>query len=102
MVEITFAQTGSKDNQPVHVTAPSTIINPEKSLERQELVLNAMLAQELISQEVYEQALSEDVIGNLADSMENRKDTVYSWFEDALLQEIVKEKLGGIMGMFSK
>ena len=41
----------------------------------QKLVLNAMLAQELISPEAYEQALSEDVIGNLADNMENRKDS---------------------------
>lgn len=72
-------------------TTYNPILNPEKSLERQELVLNAMLAQKLISPEAYEQAISEDVIGNLADNMENRKDTVYSWFEDALLQEIVKD-----------
>ena len=72
-------------------TTYNPILNPEKSLERQSLVLSAMLAQGYISQEEYDQAILEDVIGNLAVNDENRKEQVYSWFEDALLLQIVSD-----------
>lgn len=73
---------------------PSTynpLKNPEKSLERQELVLDAMLEQEYISKEQYNQAVLEDVIGNLKEHGENSGVQVFSWYEDALLQQIVKD-----------
>lgn len=72
-------------------TTYNPILNPEKSLERQELVLNAMLRQEYISQEEYEQAILEDVIGSLSVENANRGIQVFSWFEDALLQQIVAD-----------
>lgn len=43
-------------------TTYNPILNPEKSLERQELVLNAMIKQGYILQEEYNQAILEDVI----------------------------------------
>lgn len=72
-------------------TTYNPLLNPEKSLERQTLVLNAMLAQEYISQEEYDQAILEDVIGALEDESKNRKVKIFSWFEDAMLQQIVED-----------
>lgn len=71
-------------------TTYNPLLNPEKSLERQTLVLNAMLAQEYISQEEYDQAVLEDVIGALKKNSESGVQ-VFSWFEDALLLQIVED-----------
>lgn len=65
--------------------------NPEKSIERQELVLDAMLAQGMISQQEYDQVILENVIGNLKNHEENSGLPVFSWYEDALLQQIVRD-----------
>ena len=72
-------------------TTYNPLRNPEKSLDRQTLVLDAMLEQGYITQEVYDQAILEDVIGALNQNSENRGVKVFSWFEDALLQQIVKD-----------
>ncbi len=65
--------------------------NPEKSLERYERVLKAMLEQEYISQEEYDLAIKEDIIGKLNQNSENRGMQIFSWFEDALLEQIVSD-----------
>ena len=72
-------------------TAYNPLLNPKKSLERQTLVLDAMLDQEYISQEEYDQAILEDVIGALEDKGSDRGAKVFSWFEDALLQQVVSD-----------
>lgn len=72
-------------------TTYNPILNPRKSLERQKLVLNAMLRQDYISQQEYEQAILEDVISALNEENANRGIQVFSWFEDALLQQIVAD-----------
>lgn len=72
-------------------TTYNPLLNPEKSLERQELVLNAMLEQGYISQEQYDQALAENVILNLMKDSDNRGVQFFSWFEDAMLQQIVAD-----------
>ena len=72
-------------------TTYNPVLNPEKSLERQELVLDAMVKQGFISQEEYDQAINENVIGNLQKNAENRGVKVFSWFEDALLLQIVDD-----------
>ena len=66
-------------------------LNAEKSIERQTLVLNAMLEQGYISQEEYDQAVFENVIAALEDKEGSRGVKVFSWFEDALLQQIVED-----------
>lgn len=71
-------------------TAYNPLNNPEKSLERQKLVLNAMLEQEYITQEEYDQAISEDVLAGLITDSENRGVQIFSWFEDALLTQVVE------------
>lgn len=65
--------------------------HPQESKERQELVLNAMKKQEYITQEEYEAALLEDVIAHLNMDSENRGMRVFSWFEDAMLLQIVED-----------
>ena len=72
-------------------TAYNPLNNPEKSLERQKLVLNAMLEQENITQEEYDQAISEDVLAGLITDSENRGVQIFSWFEDALLTQVVED-----------
>ena len=72
-------------------TTYNPLLNPKKSLERQELVLKAMLDQGYISQEQYDTAILEDVIGSLKERSENAKLKVFSWFEDALLLQIVED-----------
>lgn len=72
-------------------TTYNPLLNPKKSLERQELVLKAMLEQGYISKEQHDTAILEDVIGNLKERSENAKLKVFSWFEDALLLQIVED-----------
>ncbi len=72
-------------------TTYNPLLNPEKSIDRQTLVLNAMLEQEYISLEEYEQAVLEDVIGALKDRENSRGIKVFTWFEDALLQQVVED-----------
>lgn len=72
-------------------TAYNPLNYPEKSLERQQLVLDAMLKQEYISQEEYELAVSEDVIAGLDTDSEEPEAKVFSWFEDALLKQIADD-----------
>ncbi|MDO4617225.1 MAG: transglycosylase domain-containing protein [Lachnospiraceae bacterium] len=63
---------------------------PEKSLERQHLVLNAMEEQGYISSEEKASALEEDVIGHLVYDGSSANN-VLSWFEDALLVSVVED-----------
>ncbi len=72
-------------------TAYNPLNNPEKSLERQHLVLNAMLDQEYISQEEYEQAMAEGVLTGLITESADRGVPIFSWFEDALLNQVVED-----------
>lgn len=64
--------------------------NPEKSLERQDLVLNAMEAQGYITEEEKQTALEEDVISRLVYDGSQSSST-FSWFEDALLVSLVQD-----------
>lgn len=64
--------------------------NPDKSLLRQELVLNAMVNNGYISEDEKYAALEEDVLSHLVeDSSQYTK--VFSWFEDALLTSVVSD-----------
>lgn len=65
--------------------------NPEKSIERQHLVLNAMLEQEMISQEQYDAAILENVVTKLNEESKNQSAKIFSWFEDAMLVQIVED-----------
>ena len=72
-------------------TAYNPFRYPEKSLERQKLVLNAMLKEEYISSEEYEMAVSENVLEHLITDSSQRDAKVFSWFEDALLQQVAAD-----------
>ncbi len=65
--------------------------NPEKSLERYERVLKAMLEQGYISKEEHDAAMAEDILGKLNKDTENRGMQIFSWFEDALLEKVVSD-----------
>ena len=70
-------------------SAYNPLTHPEKSKDRQLLVLNAMLEQGYITQEEYETAKLEDVMEALNTDSNNRGMRVFSWFEDAMLLQIV-------------
>ena len=65
--------------------------NPEKSIERQELVLDKMLELGMITQEAYDQAMLENVLVHLNEDSKNKGIQIFSWFEDALLTQIVED-----------
>ena len=72
-------------------SAYNPLTHPEKSKDRQLLVLNAMLEQGYITQEEYETAKLEDVMEALNTDSNNRGMRVFSWFEDAMLLQIVED-----------
>lgn len=65
--------------------------NAEASLKRQDLVLDAMLAQEMITQEQYDEAQLENVISKLNSASANKAAQIFSWFEDAMLVQIIED-----------
>lgn len=65
--------------------------NEEASLERQDLVLDAMLAQEMITKEQYDEAQLENVITKLNGESATKAAQIFSWFEDAMLVQIVED-----------
>lgn len=65
--------------------------HPDAGVARQKLVLNAMLEKGYITREEYEDALLENVISKLNTDAANAGVPVFSWFEDALLEQIVHD-----------
>lgn len=72
-------------------TAYNPINHPDKSLDRQHLVLKAMLEEGYISQEEYDMAYAEDVIAALITDSEERGTKIFSWFEDSLLEQLIED-----------
>lgn len=70
--------------------AHNPLVNPENSVNRQHLVLDAMLDQGWITKEQYDDAMLENVISKLNVDGEN-KVQIFTWFEDALLGQIVED-----------
>lgn len=89
--DLTLAQCALIAGITKNPAAYNPVKNPEKSVERQQLVLKAMLDQGYISKEEYEDAAIENVITKLiTDPTDNRIHT-FSWFEEALLKQIVSD-----------
>lgn len=61
--------------------------NPKNNMERRKIVLNQMLVQGYISQEQYDIAINEKVAIS-EDVEKNRNSGVYSWYTEALLNEV--------------
>ena len=72
-------------------SAYDPIEHPDTSRERYELVLAAMLDQQLISEEAYQQALADNVFERIASDHTDRNTTPFSYFEDALLLQVVSD-----------
>lgn len=67
------------------------IRHPDYNAERRKLVLDNMLTQELISQEQYTEAMSDDVYSRIANNHSAKTSTAYSYYTDALIQEIMDD-----------
>lgn len=89
--ELTLAESALIAGITKSPTAYNPLLNPEKSTARQKLVLDAMLSQNLVTQEEYDAVIQEDAIGNLITDSSKRGISVFSWFEDALLNQIVED-----------
>ena len=89
--ELTLAESALIAGITKSPTAYNPLLNPEKSCDRQKLVLDAMLSQELITQEEYESAIQEDVLSHLITDSSKRGVSVFSWFEDALITHVVED-----------
>ena len=73
-------------------SAYSPFRSPESCQKRQHLVLQAMLEQGYISQETYDAACADDVFDRIQAQKDNTdKNSVLSYYEDALLEQIVSD-----------
>lgn len=91
VTDLTLAESALIAGITKNPSAYNPLKNPEKCLERQQLVLDAMYDQEYITSEEYQMANEEDVISALITESENRTGQVLSWFEDALLEQLVSD-----------
>ena len=75
-------------------TTFNPISNPESNATRRQKVLDDMLRQEYITQEAYDEAMADDVyarIQNVNDSLELEAEAPYSYFVDALVEQLLKD-----------
>ena len=64
--------------------------NYENNIKRSKIVLSQMLNQGMISNEEYDDAISEEVVIN--SNIENEKSTgIYSWFTEALISDVIRD-----------
>ena len=64
--------------------------NPENNKARRTVVLKEMRAQEMISEEEYEKAVNEEIL--ISDKIqENKSAGVYSWYTEALIEEVCRD-----------
>ncbi|MDO4266537.1 MAG: transglycosylase domain-containing protein [Eubacteriales bacterium] len=74
-------------------TRLNPITHPEDNAERRKLFLDEMLAQNYITQEEYDEAISDNVYARIAavnELQEAKGSEVYSWFTDALIPQAIK------------
>ena len=67
----------------------SPFIDREENKNRQELILGKMLELEYITQEEYDRAVSQELVFDASEDVMN--DTVYTWFEEALRDDLIKD-----------
>ena len=65
------------------------IRNPDHNLKRRNLILGQMLEQGYISEQEYQEAVSEDLILNLSD--EGKENTVHSWYVDMVIEDVIQD-----------
>ena len=76
---------------PKSPTGYNPLKNPENSRSRQVLVLRQMLEQGYITQEEYDAAWADDVYARISANNVERKEDIFSYFEDALVYEILDD-----------
>ena len=67
----------------------SPFIDRENNKKRQELILGKMLELEYISQAEYTAAVNQELVFDASEDVMN--DTVYTWFEEALRDDLIKD-----------
>lgn len=72
-------------------TRLNPIDHPEDNKERRDIVLKKMYELNYISSEEYETALSDDVYSRISKTQASSRQSVYSYFTDALITQIVED-----------
>ena len=72
-------------------TKYNPISNPDNNSERRERVLNKMLELEYISESQYNEAMADDVYARIQEVDEATETSVYSYFVDSLIDEVVSD-----------
>ena len=83
-------------NDNINPRTATPLKNPEASRERQLLVLGKMLEQGMISREEHDQAAADDVYGRIARDNTALETEVQSYFEDALVWQVVEDLETGL------
>ncbi|HIY33000.1 MAG TPA: PBP1A family penicillin-binding protein [Candidatus Evtepia faecavium] len=82
-------------NREIKTADGQTKSTREYNKERQELILQAMLEQKMISQEEYDQAVAEELDflepGEATDIPGATNNTVYSWYEDQVINDVIDD-----------
>lgn len=65
--------------------------HPEKSMERQRIVLNVMLRYGYIDLSEYKNAIEEDVLDRIKSEPVSENQEIFSWFEDILIGEVISD-----------
>lgn len=89
--ELTLAQCALIAGITKNPSAYDPVTNPEKSVERQQIVLKEMCDQGYITKQEYEDAALENVISKMNKNPTDNRLQVFSWFEEAMLKQIVED-----------
>ena len=88
--ELTLAECCALACIPQSPTKWSPSINPENNKSRRLTVLSRMLELEYISDEEYDQAISEEVIVLEKDASERSENRIYSWYTESVIDECIE------------
>lgn len=90
VTELTIVESAALAAIPKSPTKYDPVRNPEFNKERRKLVLDKMLELECITQEEYDSAVDADIVLNITYE-ETQQTGTFSYFTDALLEQIVKD-----------
>ena len=90
--ELTLAESASIAGITQYPTLYDPLLNPDKNLQKQKVILEKMLELEMISQEEYEEAVNEELVFQNNDVQENNYESYYTeMLIETLIEDIQRE-----------
>ena len=87
--ELTIAEAASIVGITNNPSMYSPFIDRQANKDRQKLILGKMLELEFITEAEYQEALNQELVFDASEDVVN--DTVYTWFEEALRDDVIKD-----------